>query len=159
MRQFDSIVITQGHYLARQIMIVSGTQKLFTATVDTIQLADPKDPLFTPPADAVLRQTAPPVDGRISIASGVAVGQLLQKTQPIYPAFSKSNREQGTVVLAAVIGVDGNIHNLEVLTSPSPNLSEAALDAVKTWKYKPYLLNGVPVEVETTINVIFSFGG
>lgn len=152
--QFDRIVITQGHYLARQVTIAVGTRKLFTASVDLIQAVDPKDPLFTPPADAILPQPAPPVDGH----NDIAVGELVQKTQPVYPVLSKMAREQGTVVLAAVIGVDGTIHNLEVLTTPSSALAGAALDAVKQWKYKPYLLNGVPVEVETTINVIFTIG-
>jgi len=75
---------------------------------------------------------------------------------PVYPLIAKMNREQGVVVLAAVIGPDGKVHDLEVLASPSSMLSQSALDAVKTWEYKPYLLNGQPVEVETIVNVTYS---
>jgi protein TonB len=66
--------------------------------------------------------------------------------------------EQGVVVLGALIGTDGRIHDLDVLVSPSPMLAESAVDCVKKWEYKPYLLNGVPVEVETIVNVIYSLG-
>jgi len=69
---------------------------------------------------------------------------------------AKSMHQQGTVVLGAVIGTDGRIHDLEVLASPSPLLSDSAKDAVKRWVYKPYLLDGAAVEVETTVNVIYS---
>jgi protein TonB len=58
-----------------------------------------------------------------------------------------------------VIGKDGKIRDLEVLMSPDRILSESALNAVKRWEYKPYLLNGAPVEVETMINVVFNLGG
>ncbi len=63
------------------------------------------------------------------------------------------------MVLQATIGTDGGIHNLHVLSSPSPLLAVSALWAVSHWEYKPYLLNGEPVEVETTVNVIYSLGG
>jgi protein TonB len=85
----------------------------------------------------------------------VTKGLLVRKTTPIYPAIAKATHQQGTVVLAATIGDDGLIHDLEVLASPSPILRAAALDAVKRWQYKPYLLNGKPVEVETVVNVEF----
>ncbi len=64
----------------------------------------------------------------------------------------------GTVVLHAIIAKDGTIQELEFVSGP-PMLVKSAMDAVKQWRYKPYLLNGDPVEVETTINVDFSFGG
>ena len=64
----------------------------------------------------------------------------------------------GTVIMSAVIGTDGRIHRLEVIVSPDPALSSAARDAVQTWVYPPYLLNGKPVLVETTISVNFNFG-
>lgn len=67
-------------------------------------------------------------------------------------------REQGTVILAATIGTDGKIRDLEVLVSPSPPLAESALKAVRKWEYTPYLLNGVPVEGETIVNVTYTLG-
>jgi len=85
-------------------------------------------------------------------------GNLLQKTIPQYPAIAKAARIQGTVVLQATISKGGGIENLRVVSGP-PMLQQAALDAVRSWRYKPYLLNGDPVEVETTVNVVFNLGG
>ena len=78
--------------------------------------------------------------------------------QPAYPAIAKTARVQGQVVLQAEISKDGNIENLRVI-SGHPLLTQAALDAVKQWKYRPYILNGEPVPVETTVTVIFSLAG
>jgi periplasmic protein TonB len=95
---------------------------------------------------------------KVNISAGVAVGMLLQKTQPVYPPIAKAARVSGTVVLQATISKTGSIENLRVISGPAM-LQQAAMDAVKTWRYKPYLLNNEPVEVETTVNVIFSLGG
>jgi protein TonB len=95
---------------------------------------------------------------KVNISAGVAVGMLLQKTQPIYPPIAKAARVSGTVVLQATISKSGTIDNLRVISGPAM-LQQAAMDAVRTWRYRPYLLNNEPVEVETTINVIFSLGG
>ena len=65
---------------------------------------------------------------------------------------------QGIVVLSATISRSGTIENLHVLSGP-PLLTSAAEEAVRTWRYRPYLLNGEPVEVETTVNVVFNLGG
>lgn len=89
------------------------------------------------------------------ISSGVAEGMLIQKTIPRYPPIAVASRTQGTVVLQAMISKSGAIENLRVL-SGSPMLQQAAIDAVSQWRYRPYLLDGQPVEVETTINVVFS---
>jgi protein TonB len=85
-------------------------------------------------------------------------GNLLEKTVPQYPAIAKAARIQGTVVLQATISKSGSIQNLRVISGP-PMLQQSALDAVRSWRYKPYLLNGDPVEVETTVNVVFNLGG
>jgi protein TonB len=95
---------------------------------------------------------------KVSISAGVMQGMLLQKTVPIYPPIAKAARVSGTVVLQATISKTGTIENLHVVNGPAM-LQQAALDAVKTWRYRPYLLNNEPVEVETTVNVIFSLGG
>jgi protein TonB len=83
---------------------------------------------------------------------------LLDKVTPQYPAIAKAARIQGTVVLQATISKSGGIENLRVISGP-PMLQQAAMDAVRSWRYKPYLLNGDPVEVETTVNVVFNLGG
>jgi protein TonB len=95
---------------------------------------------------------------KIAISSGVATGLLLQKVQPVYPAIAKAARVSGTVVLQATISKTGTIENLRVVSGPAM-LQQAAMDAVRNWRYKPYLLNGDPVEVDTQVNVIFSLGG
>jgi periplasmic protein TonB len=95
---------------------------------------------------------------RVRVSQGVSQGLLMKKVTPQYPPLAKQARIQGVVVLQALIGKDGSIQNLHVV-SGHPMLTNAALEAVKEWKYKPYYLNGEPVEVETTINVNFSLSG
>jgi protein TonB len=80
---------------------------------------------------------------------------LIHREEPTYPTLARAARVQGDVVLSAIIDTNGQITNLQ-LVSGHPMLVPAALAAVKQWRYKPYLLNGQPVEVETTITVIFT---
>jgi TonB family protein len=156
--EYRQIVKMQNHYLPREMDFFVGGVKLFTASIDAINAVLEADSAMTPDTDSVL--VSPPVtqpDAEGS-AYSVATGMLTKKTVPEYPLFAKMNRVQGKVVLAALISKEGQIEDLEVLSSPSPLLSKSALDAVKRWQYRPYLLNGEPVEVETTINVVFSLG-
>jgi protein TonB len=90
-----------------------------------------------------------------AISSGIATGMLIRQTQPVYPSIAKAAGVSGTVVLHATIAANGTIKNLQVV-SGSPMLQQAALDAVRSWRYKPYKLNNEPVEVETAISVVFS---
>jgi protein TonB len=92
------------------------------------------------------------------VSQGVSQGLLIHQVKPTYPPLARQARIQGTVVLQAVIGKDGSIQNLKVV-SGHPMLAPAALEAVKQWRYKPYFLNGEPVEVDTTINVNFTLSG
>jgi protein TonB len=95
---------------------------------------------------------------RIRVSSGVTQGMVVKRVEPAYPAIAKTARVQGTVILAAVIGKDGTIQNLHVV-SGHPLLQGAAMDAVKQWRYKPYILNGEPVEVDTQVEVHFTLAG
>jgi protein TonB len=95
---------------------------------------------------------------KVNISAGVAVGMLIQKITPNYPPIAKAARVQGTVVLQATISKGGTIENLKVVSGPAM-LQQAAVEAVRQWRYRPYLLNNEPVEVETTVNVIFTLGG
>ena len=101
-------------------------------------------------------QTNPPQ--QVQVGQTVSQGLLVYKVQPTYPPLARQARAQGTVVLQAVIGKDGTIEELSVI-SGHPLLTQAAVDAVKQWRYKPYLLNGEPVLVQTTINVNFELNG
>jgi len=95
---------------------------------------------------------------KVTISAGVSQGLAISRPSPVYPAIAKAARVSGTVVLRATISKSGTIENLTVVDGP-PMLRQAALDAVRSWRYRPYLLNGEPVEVDTTVNVIFSLGG
>lgn len=98
-----------------------------------------------------VRQAAP---STARVSRGVMEGMLIYKVLPVYPSIGRAIRAQGTVVLQATISRAGTIENLHAVGGP-PVLQQAALDAVKQWRYRPYLLNGEPVEVETTVNVEF----
>jgi len=95
---------------------------------------------------------------RVRVSSGVSQGLLVRRVNPVYPPLARQARIQGTVILQAQIGKDGSIQNLQ-LVSGHPMLAPAAIEAVKQWKYKPYLLNGEPVEVDTQVQVNFTLSG
>jgi protein TonB len=92
---------------------------------------------------------------KVQVSSGVAQGLLVHQVTPRYPAQARQAHVQGTVILQALIGKDGSVRNLHAVSGP-PMLTQAALDAVKQWHYKPYYLDGQPVEAETQINVKFN---
>src|SRR6202047_3528714 len=96
-----------------------------------------------------------PTASRIRQGGSVQAALLINRVQPVYPPLARQTRISGTVRLHAIISKSGSVESLEVL-SGHPLLVRAAMDAVQQWKYKPTLLNGEPVEVDTTIDVIFS---
>jgi protein TonB len=110
----------------------------------------PLPPRPSPPPPAATRP--------IQVSGGVSQGFLIQQVRPAYPAPAIAARVQGPVVLNALISRGGTIENLR-LVSGHPMLVQAALEAVRQWRYRPYLLNGEPVEVETQITVNFTLGG
>jgi len=121
------------------------SEGLFNALPDSIGTATPPHVRVTPARKPV-------------ISSGVMEGRKVSGAEPRYPAIAVAARIQGTVFLAATISRTGVIENLRVVSGP-PMLTPAAAEAVRTWRYRPYLLNGEPVEVETTVRVIFNLGG
>jgi periplasmic protein TonB len=112
--------------------------------------------LLSPPP----KPPAPPpsTTTRIQVSGGVSQGFLIQQVRPAYPALAIVAHVQGPVILNALISRGGTIENLR-LASGHPMLVQAAMDAVRQWRYRPYLLNGEPVEVETQITVNFTLGG
>lgn len=100
---------------------------------------------------------APPA-GPVRLSEGVAAGQLLIPIRPVYPAIAVAARAEGTVVVDAAISTVGHIENVHVVSGP-PLLVNAAVGAIRQARYRPYLLNGQPVEVETTISVVFTLDG
>jgi protein TonB len=109
-------------------------------------------PLSTPLAAKTPEPT--PVK-RIRVASGVAEANLIHDVPPQYPPEAGRERIEGTVVLLAVIDTDGSVQDVQVV-SGLPILAQAAIEAVKQWRYKPYLLNGLPVEIDSRITVNFT---
>ncbi len=113
-------------------------------------MAEPSHP------PVVRAPTAPPE--RVRISQGVSEGMLLTKIKPEYPTIARVAHVEGSVVLEAGISREGLIENLRVV-SGNPLLVPPTLDAVRQWRYRPYSLNGSPVEVETKIIVIFQMDG
>ncbi|HSZ61218.1 MAG TPA: energy transducer TonB [Terriglobales bacterium] len=99
-----------------------------------------------------------PVAAKPLMVSHLAEANLLHKVQPIYPPIARQARVQGAVELRAIISKTGTIENLIVVRG-HPMLSSAAIEAVRQWRYRPYLLNGEPIEVETEITVNFLLSG
>jgi TonB family protein len=116
-----------------------------------------------PPPPPPIEPTAPPPavlaapGGPVRVSAAVVAGMALSKPDPVYPAEAKAAHVQGAVILHAIISKQGAIEKLEVI-SGNGMLVNSARDAVSQWTYKPYLLNGQPVEVETSITVNYTFG-
>jgi periplasmic protein TonB len=121
-----------------------------TASMDALAGSGAAPASFAGGVKPVVKSLKPVV-----ISSGVATGMLIQKTPPVYPQIAKTARVSGTVELAATISKTGTIKDVHVLSGPVM-LREAAVDAVRSWRYKPYELNNEPVDVETSINVVFN---
>jgi TonB family protein len=109
-------------------------------------------PALSEPASQEPTHTALPQ--RIRVSQGVMQGLLISKVQPEYPADAKDQRIQGAVVLRVKIDKEGTVADIQ-LVSGHPLLAPAAIEAVKQWKYRPYLLNGAPLEVDTQVTVNF----
>jgi TonB family protein len=149
----ERILEFHGRFVAGDLNFIRGGKTLLTAHLENLETLKPSDQAnLAPPAEAVL------LPRRVNISAGVAQGMLKKHpAAPIYPRPARDAGVAGTVVLEAAIGIDGHIADLEVVSGP-PMLRQSALDAVQTWTYRPYLLNGDPVEVHTTINVVFTLG-
>jgi TonB family protein len=134
-------------------MTLQHSVTLVSAHMDTLQSMEPNQSDFVPSVD--LEQVK--LDG-VMVSAGVMAGLKTSGGDPIYPEASKRNHVSGTVILKARIGSDGHIHSLKVVSTPDADLAIASLIAVRQWTYKPYLLNGEPVDVDTQITVHYAFG-
>jgi protein TonB len=105
----------------------------------------------------VVAKPTPP-KGPTRVSGGVISGSKIAGADPIYPPIAKAAHVQGTVVLHALISKTGSIEDLTVISGPQM-LQNAALEAVKTWRYRPYMLGSEPTEVDTTITVNFTMNG
>jgi TonB family protein len=124
-----------------------------TAHVDALESIVPNESELARPED--LEEVNP---NPTMVASGVVAGLKISGLNPSYPEISRRDHVSGSVILRALIGSDGHIHSLKVISTPDANLAIASLTAVRQWTYKPYLLNGEPVAVDTQIKVNFALG-
>jgi TonB family protein len=145
--------VFQGRSVVVDVTGVSDGVQIMSGHVTQLAGASPVDADFTPGADM-----EPVTTSATLVASGVMAGKALTQAQPVYPEKAKMNHVSGKVVMHAIVGRDGRIESLHLVSTDDPDLAIAAIAAVRKWTYKPYLLNGVPTEVETTINVNFTFG-
>lgn len=104
---------------------------------------------------AVSGMDSPRASGPVTVPAKAMQNSKISGAPPKYPKEAKEERIQGRVLLNAVIGKDGSVEELKVASGPK-ELQQSALDAVRKWMYKPYLLNGKPVAVKTTVTVIYS---
>lgn len=112
--------------------------------------APPATPPPVPPPPSVVTKTQ-----LVRQSAGVQAANLIHQVKPVYPPLAVKTRTQGMVVLEATISREGSIESLRVV-SGHPLLTQAAIDAVRQWKYRPTMLSGEPVDVITTITVTFS---
>jgi len=104
------------------------------------------------------RHVEAPQARRVRVSGGAEAGYIMHRVLPLYPEIARRAHVEGAVTLAAIIGADGRIQGLRMVEG-NPLFAKAALEAVQQWTYKPYLLNGQPVEVDTTITVNFRLAG
>ncbi len=148
--EFDHLKKFQNRILPGSITIAYGNQKLLTFAVDSIGTLAGDNAAISPPVDA-----KPSVPLGLSGPAAAQV-RLTKKVAPVYPPEAKMAHITGTVVLDVMIGADGKVRDMRVVGSPSKLLTQASLDSISNWLYKPYLLDEQPFEVNTMIHVIFT---
>jgi TonB family protein len=143
----------QGQDVAHTLVFIQGTKtRIAEAKVTALETFTPSATEFAP--DASMKKASAEATARIG--GGVMAGQILKKVAPVYPVSDRQTHITGTVILHAIIGRDGHIRSLRPISSPDTTLALAAIEAVRQWTYRPYLLNGEPTEVETTITINFN---
>jgi TonB family protein len=141
----------QMRKVATDIRVIENKLDLATAHVSVLE----SNASITPPP--IESNSLSVLDPAVNVGAGVMAGYKIGGTNPIYPDGAKNRHVSGSVVIGALIGTDGHIHSMNLISVPDPELAISALTAVQTWTYTPYLLNGKPTEVNTKITVNFSF--
>jgi TonB family protein len=146
-----------GAFQKRTVVVdqttLQGSVTVVSAHVDALESIVPNESEFARSAD--LEEVKP---NEVLVAPGVMAGLKTSGVNPHYPETSRRDHVSGSVILRARIGSDGHIHSLRVISTPAADLAIASLAAVRQWTYKPYLLNGEAVDVNTQITVNFAFG-
>ncbi|MGC1781575.1 MAG: energy transducer TonB [Acidobacteriaceae bacterium] len=139
-----------------RINVSVGTKPILSVDVNLLEEVDANDRLDSTIAAVPPDMHPRPASRFIVVSSAVANSRIIHQVPPIYPLEARQQRIQGTVVLSAVIDKNGEVQELHLIQSAGSLLDEAAQQAVRQWKYKPTVLDGVPVEVKTMISVVFT---
>ncbi len=148
----NAVGLFQGKSVAISQSVSIDNLPVIKAHIEKLTGAELAAPDFMPTSAMALIDDHP-----TQLPGNVVAGTNIKKVNPVYPQGAKEKHVSGTVVLHALIGTDGRIHHLNLVSSPDPDLALASFAAVRYWTYKPYLLNGRPTWVDTTITVNFSF--
>jgi TonB family protein len=149
----NKVGIFQGRHVVVEQMIKVGPLPVISARMDTLVTASITEEEMTPPKEF---NKVP--SKAIQVASGVIAGLKISGQAPIYPENAKRNHISGKVVFRARIGTDGRLKSLRIVSATDGDLAVASMAAVRDWRYKPFILNGEPVEVDTQITTNFNFG-
>jgi TonB family protein len=150
-----SLATFRGVQVALETAISYSGRTAVSGKVTTLQVLEPGAPGVPPLKPDSAGANSPP-QGPVGVKSGVLAGRLLHSEPPHYPEASRAAHIQGAVLLHGVITKEGSVGSIFVIASPDEVLSHAAIAAVKNWTYQPYLLNGQPVEVDTSFRVNFN---
>lgn len=154
---YQSDIQFQGRYLGDNLRIIDNRVPIISARLLSADILNPSDQStfsLPPEANGHLQPALTAPDGMPAIVAGHRIGGR----NPIYPPKAKKTHQQGTVTLEALIGTDGKIHSLKLISSSSPLLTSSAIDAVKTWRYSLYKLAGIPIQVQTIIHAVYKLG-
>lgn len=151
----DKFAISDGPHTGLTTLIGGDPGAAITHAFES--LLGGSGPTVPPPSAKPEPAQEKPRPTRINVGGIVQMANLISRLTPAYPVLAKQAHVQGTVVLWAIISPEGTVEELKVI-SGHPLLIPAALESVKKWRYRPTLLNGNPVRVETTIKVVFNLG-
>ena len=149
---YNQMATFRGKNIAEELTITEQPDlPILTAHVETLAgLASVNDADFQPPSGATVAPHEP-----VELSPQDEYGHIVKKVPPIYPEAAKQSHIEGKVILQVTIGEDGRVHQMTVLSAPHPLLAIASMMAVKQWEYKPYLLNGHLVSLQTQMTVDF----
>lgn len=157
--EYEMKVVKRGFETHRtpKVALEAGRDLSQNITLQVAAVMEEVDVVPAGPAKALPGTESDGKPSRLRLGGEVQASKLLNKVMPVYPASAKADGMQGTVILHAVIGMDGRPLSLRIMNNDvDPELGRAAIEAVSQWRYRPTLLNGDPIEVDTTIMVNFS---
>jgi TonB family protein len=148
---YNNVVLFQGHFVAQDVEVTRRNRPVLTIHIDELRSL-PGAIEFNPPADVTQ-----PIGGKIVLPEGTTSSLLLVQVLPVYPTSAKEMHVDGTVIMHVVVGQNGAVKSAGVISGPTA-LRASALDAVRLWTYRPFVLLGEATEIETDVRVIFSLG-